>query len=75
MSFIARPRSPALGTLDTNGFTNFDLKGSSLRYPFGRDRTEHSGQYQRPIQKTHFFFNKLLDSMDVGFNFLEDSEL
>jgi hypothetical protein len=58
-----------------NGFTNFDLKGSSLRYPFGRDRTEHSGQYQRPIQKTHFFFNKLLDSMDVGFNFLEDSEL
>lgn len=75
MSFIARPRSPALGTLDTTGFTNFDLRDNALKYPFGTDRTEHSGQYQRPIQKTHFFFNKLLDSMDVEFNFLEESEL
>jgi hypothetical protein len=74
VSFIARPRSPALGTLDTNGFTNFNLK-TMARYPFGTDRTEHSGQYQRPIQKTHMFFNKLLDSMDVEFNYLDDTTL
>jgi hypothetical protein len=75
MSFIARPRSEALGTLYTKDFTNFDLKGDALKYPFGRDRTEHSGQYQRPIQKTHMFFNTLLDSMDVEFNHLDDSTL
>ncbi|MBL9117985.1 MAG: hypothetical protein JNJ83_23455 [Verrucomicrobiaceae bacterium] len=75
MAFISRPQSRALGVQATTGFTNFDLKDSSLRYPFGTIRTEHSGQYQRPIQKTHFFFNKLLDSMDVGFNFLEESAL
>jgi len=74
MAFVARPRSRALGSQETAGFTNFDLS-SLAKYPFGRDRTEHSGQYQRPIQKTHMFFNSLLDSMDVEFNFLEDSTL
>ena len=76
MSFIARPRSEALGGRGgVAGFTNFDLKQPSLPYPFGTDRTDHSGQYQRPIQKTHFFFNTLLDSMDVGFNHLDESAL
>jgi len=76
MAFIARPLSSALGTLDTAGFTsNFDLKDESLRYPFGDIRTEHSGQYQRPIQKTHKFYNTLLQRMNVGFNDLDDSEL
>jgi hypothetical protein len=74
MAFIARPRSEALGTLDTNGFTNFNLK-TMARYPFGTDRTEHSGQYQRPIQKTHMFFNTLLQRMNVGYNDLDDSTL
>jgi hypothetical protein len=72
MSFIARPRSRALGVQDTTGFTNFNMADESLRYPFGDARTEHSGQYQRPIQKTHMFFNTLLDSMDVEFNHLND---
>jgi hypothetical protein len=75
MAFIARPQSRALGVQSTAGFTNFDLKDSSLRYPFGTVRTEHSGQYQRPIQKTHFFFNMLLQRMNVGFNDLDDSTL
>jgi hypothetical protein len=76
MSFIARPRSEALGARigNTSGFTPFNL-ATIPRYPFGTDRTEHSGQYQRPIQKTNMFFNTLLDSMDVGFNFLDDSSL
>lgn len=47
----------------------------SLRYPFGKDRTEHSGQYQRPIQKTHFFYNELPDRMDVGVNPLIDAQV
>jgi hypothetical protein len=72
MSFIARPRSPALGTAETSGFTNFNLKDDGLKYPFGTDRTEHSGQYQRPIQKTHKFFNMLPQRMNVGFNPLSD---
>jgi len=75
MAFIARPRSEALGARHTDGLTNFDLKEPSLRYPFGTDRSEHSGQYERPIQKTHKFFNMLLDSMDVGFNPLTDVQV
>jgi len=45
-----------------------------LRYPFGKDRTEHSGQFQRPVQKTHKFFNTLLQRIGVQFNFLTDNE-
>jgi len=52
----------------TAGFTDLDLAGPALQYPFGRDRTDHSGQFQRPIQKTEFFYNKLLQRMGVGFN-------
>jgi hypothetical protein len=40
----------------------------SLPYPFRDVRTEHSGQFQRPIQKTEFFYNKLLQKMGVQFN-------
>jgi hypothetical protein len=84
MSFIARPRSPALGTMDTTGFINLNLapKETGLKpgeqmpkYPFGRIRTEHSGQYQRPIQKTHLFYNSLLQRMNVSHNELDDSLL
>lgn len=75
MAFIARPRSRALGVQDTAGFNNFNMADESLSFPFWNARTEHSGQYQRPIQKTHFFFNELLDRMDVGFNFLNESDL
>jgi hypothetical protein len=75
MAFIARPQSRALGVQATSGFTNFNLMDRSLRYPFDKQRTEHSGQYQRPIQKTHFFFNMLLQRMKVGFNDLDGSTL
>ncbi|MFZ4766674.1 MAG: hypothetical protein ACOYMN_17110 [Roseimicrobium sp.] len=75
MSFIARPRSEALGAKATLGLTNFDLSDTSLRYPFTRDRTEHSAQYQRPIQKTHKFFSMLLQKMNVGFNSLTDTQV
>lgn len=77
MAFIARPRSRALGVQDTTGFTtNFNLMDASLnKYPFDRGRTEHSGQYQRPIQKTHKFFNMLLQRMNVGFNSLTDIQV
>jgi hypothetical protein len=68
----------------TAGFTNFNLApnpnelepGQQMpKYPFGTDRTEHSGQYQRPIQKTHKFFNMLLQRMNVGFNSLTDIQV
>jgi hypothetical protein len=36
---------------------------------------EHSGQFQRPIQKTHMFFNMLLQRMNVGFTYLDDTTL
>lgn len=75
MSFIARPHSPALGTLNTSGFTEFDLIKDMKKYPFGEDRTEHSGQYQRPIQKTHKFFNMLLQRMNVGFTPMSDTQV
>lgn len=80
MSFISRPRSEALGARSSPGFAGsaareFDMRHPSLLYPFGTDRTEHSGQYERPIQKTHIFFNTLLQRMNVGFNFLNESDL
>ena len=75
MSFIARPHSEALGARTATGFSGFNMANQSLRYPFGMDRTEHSGQYQRPIQKTHKFYNTLLQRMNVGFNYLTDSEV
>ncbi len=68
MSFIARPHSEALGVRNTSGFVGYDLADDSLPYPFGRIRTEHSGQFQRPIQKTEAFYKKLLQSMGVGSN-------
>jgi hypothetical protein len=70
MSFIARPLSEALGARDepTAGFEGFNLADQSLPYPFRDVRTEHSGQFQRPIQKTEFFYNKLLRKMGVQFN-------
>ncbi len=68
MSFIARPRSKALGTLTTNGFQGVDLLGEIPKYPFGRDRSEHSGQFQRPVQKTSVFYDNLLESLNVGYN-------
>lgn len=75
MAFIARSRSRALGVQDTAGFTNFDMRDPSLRHPFGTDRTEHSGQYQRPVQKTHKFYNMLLQRMNVGFTALTDVQV
>ncbi len=67
MAFVARPRSEALGVRDTTGFIGYDLADDTLSYPFGKDRTEHSGQFQRPIQKTEAFYKKLLQTMGVGF--------
>jgi len=71
MSFIARPLSRALGAQHTGGFSDLNL-ANLARYPFGRDRTEHSGQYQRRIQMVHMFYNTLLQKMQVGFNFLDE---
>lgn len=70
MSFIARPRSEALGAHveDTAGFTGFNLVTEIPQYGFGRDRTEHSGQFQRPIQKTEVFYKMLLRKMGAQFN-------
>ena len=75
MSFIARPRSEALGVRNTAPFKAFDLADPSHRYPFGTDRAEHSGQFERPIQKTHFFYNALLHEMGVGFVHLAEKDL
>lgn len=81
-SFIARPRSEALGARGSvAGFTDFNLAPDPnalnpgegvLKYPFDRERTEHSGQYQRSIQKTHKFFSMLLQRMNLGFTSLSD---
>lgn len=70
MSFIARPRSEALGARNVSiaGFTGFDLVTEIPQYGFGQARTEHSGQFQRPIQKTEVFYKMLLRKMGVQFN-------
>jgi hypothetical protein len=70
MSFIARPRSEALGARaeDTAGFTGFNLATEIPEYGFGTTRTEHSGQFQRPIQKTEAFYKMLLRKMGAQFN-------
>ena len=76
MAFVARSRSVALGATEKPvvGFQRFDLKRMAS-YPFGTERNEHSGQFQRPIQKTHMFFNTLLQRMNVGFEDLDETTL
>ena len=71
MSFIARPLSEALGARKgpTAGFNEFNLADQSLPYSFGNVRTEHSGQFQRPIQKTEFFYHNMLQKMGIQFNY------
>jgi hypothetical protein len=70
MSFIARPRSEALCARDaeTAGFTGFNLATEIPQYGFGRERSDHSGQFQRPIQKNEFFYKMLLRKMGAQFN-------
>lgn len=69
MSLIARPRSEALGAQDAAvaGFSEVNLR-TIPRYPFSTERTEHSGQYQRQIQKTHYFYETLIDKMKLQYN-------
>ncbi len=75
LSFISRPRSEALGCVDTTGFKGFDLHGAEVHYPFSGLQTEHSGQFERPIQRTHFFYNEMLKRMEVQFNNVREGDL
>ncbi len=60
MAFIARTRTKAVGALPSVGgvvFREVDLRGAP--YNFGRNRADHSAQFNRNIQHTDAFYKKV----------------
>ena len=64
MSFCARPRSKAVGAQTGVGGT---IQGGSVdltaNFGFSRDSTEHSAQFNWPIQRLNSFYHTLLNSL------------
>jgi hypothetical protein len=62
MSFIARSRTEALGRVATGGSIGQNQNvgaGTTFDVPFGDARTDHSGEFTRPIQQLNSFYNYL----------------
>ena len=66
MSFVARPRSQAVGAMSgVNGAISgaqVDLRGT---YGFDRDETDHSAQFNWNIQRLSGFYRQLGVSLGV----------
>jgi hypothetical protein len=67
MSFVARPRSQAIGVTATPRLTSAITLNYDLHYnlEFGAEPSDHSGQINRPIQQVFPYFLKVLDSFDI----------
>jgi hypothetical protein len=66
MSFIARSRTAALGTMETHGSiqtaNNFDVGENSLT-GLGKERPDHSGEFTRPIQQLYPFYRFIFEQV------------
>ena len=63
MSFIARSRTAALGRIMTTGGSvgyNFDV-GQGTPVNLGNQRSDHSGEFTRPIQQLNPFYKFIYD--------------
>jgi hypothetical protein len=66
MAFIARTRTKAVGALPSVGgvvFEQVDLREAP--YNFGRNRADHSAQFNRNIQQTDAFYKTVLSYLRV----------
>jgi alpha-tubulin suppressor-like RCC1 family protein len=64
LGFLARPRSKALGALGQVAGSvsiNIDLNGPP--YNFTQESSDHSGEFERPIQKVWDFYDTLLETL------------
>lgn len=59
MAFVARPRSKAVGTI--NGIGSSVNVGSGSPSNFGDTQSDHSAQFNRPIQRVQSFYSLLYD--------------
>lgn len=60
MSFLARSRSKAVGARDSvHGSINAEINLHEDPYNFTKDQKEHSGQFNRTIQKADEFYKTL----------------
>ena len=63
MAFVARPRSKSAGAEENTPSVfplSFDLQ---IQSNFGRDRGDHSGQFNRRIQQLGNFYKRLFDEI------------
>ena len=63
MAFVARPRSKAAGADSENASVFDSVLNLKSTCNFGADATDHSGQFQRPIQSLTRFYNHLLNEL------------
>ncbi len=64
MAYVARPRSQAIGAEPNSSAvfpTSIDLRA---QFGFGRDRSDHSGQFERRIQQVHEFYQAIFDELN-----------
>jgi hypothetical protein len=72
MAFVARPRSKAVGAVgfapnlkgavETNKPSTSVMNHVDLRtYGFNEDRTDHSGQFNRPIQEVWGLYERIFN--------------
>lgn len=64
-AFVARSRTKAVGAFPNGSpvfFQNIDLSASP--YNFGRERSDHSGQFTRDIQRVDALYNALREALD-----------
>lgn len=65
MAFVARPRSRGVGTqIGVQGVIQGGEVNLEVEYGFTHDSGDHSGQYNRPIQQVHPFYERLLRSFN-----------
>jgi hypothetical protein len=63
-AFVARSRTKAVGALDYAGGpigAKINLRDD---YGFGRERSDHSGQFTRNIQKLGSLYKKMRDTLE-----------
>jgi pimeloyl-ACP methyl ester carboxylesterase len=65
MAFVARPRSRGVGTqIGVQGVIQGGEANLEVEYGFTHDSGDHSGQYNRPIQQVHPFYERMLRSFN-----------
>ena len=67
LAFVARTRTKAVGALaGVGGAVSQEVNiGEGTPYNFSRSRSDHSAQFNRNIQQTHPFYQRVFDALGV----------